>query len=138
MSKWKGKLEARAILYNENGNPIKHHTSKTGDIKPRIHRRHGLTVSTKELKDASLNDEVSYAGKVARYYSELKQINNSKNLIKNVGKRGPIYFFSSWEKKHLITFILGMIKCESDESKNVFNKMTKVQLMDLATKMASA
>lgn len=137
----KGNLEERARLYNEYGNPIKSTVlfSKIGtDTKPKIHRRKGTSVNTKDLKEAFFNDEIRYAGKVARYYSEINRINNSKNLIKNVGKRGPVHFFSSWEKKHLIAFIHGMIKCKSKESKEIFNKMTKVQLMDLASKLALA
>lgn len=134
----KGKLEERARLYDEKGRPIKRYTTKNGAINPRIHRRKGNTVNTKDLKEAFFNDEISYVGKVARYYSEVNEINNSKNLIKNVGKISPLYFFASWEKKHLIAFIHGMIKCKSKESKGIFNKMTKVQLMDLAYKLASA
>ena len=136
-----GKLEERARLYNTYGNPINRIIlySKTGTgNNPRIHRRKGSVVITKELKEAIFNDEIRYAGKVARYYSEINRINNSKNMIKNVGKRGPVHFFSSWEKKHLIAFIRVMIKCKSKESEEIFNKMTKVQLMDLAFKMASA
>lgn len=137
----KGNLEERARLYNEYGNPIKSTVlfSKIGiDTKPKIHRRKGSSVNTKDLKEAFFNDEIRYAGKVARYYSEINRINNSKNLIKNVGKKSPLYFFASWEKKHLIAFIRVMIKCKSKESEEIFNKMTKVQLMDLASKLASA
>ena len=134
----KGKLEERARLYNADGKPIISYTTNLKIMKPRIHRRKGTVVNTKDLKEAFFNDEIKYAGKVARYYSELKKINNSKNLIKNVGRISPLYFFSSWEKKHLIEFIRVMIKCKSKESEEIFNKMTKVQLMNLAYNMASA
>lgn len=137
-----GKLEERAVLYNKYGNPIGHNTT-SGDVKPRIHRRKRTgkstsVMNTKDLKEAFFNDEIRYAGKVARYYSELNKINNSKNLIKNVGKISPVHFFSSWEKKHLIVFIRVMIKCKSKESEEIFNRMTKVQLMVLAFNLASA
>lgn len=137
----KGKLEERARLYNNHGNPIKYYTTKNTVMRPRIHRRlPGLgkgtvVVNTKDLKDAFFNEEVMYAGKVARYYLELNQMKNSKNLIKNVGK---VHMLGVWEKKHLVAFIRNIIKCKSKESEEIFNMMTKIQLMDLAFKLASA
>lgn len=107
--------------------------------QPKIHRKMGspgafITV-TKPLKEAMLNDEVKYAGKVAKYYLDINKFKASKKLVKKVSKRNIIQFTSPWEKKHFVKYILHFSECKSLLTKDILMSLTKVQLVNMFIKL---